>query len=81
MCVVSSLLFFSTLTRVGLGRDLDGWAGQADAEPVVTLVSSCSERLRNCCVRNLKMDKTKKRLGGAEKQRLKKVEVSGGGGF
>ena len=61
----------------GRARDLDGRAGRAGraaAEPVVTLVSSSSERLWNCCVRNLKMVKRKKRQGGAEKQRFKKLK-------
>ena len=46
--------------------------GRAAPEPVVTLVSSSGERLQNCRGRSLKMDKRKKHLGGAEKQRLKK---------
>ena len=35
---------------------------------------SSSERLRNCRVRNLKIDQMKKRPAGAEKQRLKKLK-------
>ena len=69
------MLSITTRTKVGPGRDLDGRAGWAAAEPVVTLVISSSERLLNCRNCNLKMDKRKKRPGGAKKK------VSGGGGL